>query len=174
MYFQIKGIRPMWVDVYENVVRGRNVNDVITFAELAEAIPHSSAPRAVIYRVRQELERQDHRTLESVRGEGWRVAEARDHERLGRAQWRRGRRRVARAGELAQAADRNMLTQDETNRLDALELNARQQADLMRRFERRLTETEQRLGTVEKEKAGHDDRISRLEEQLRRRGLIDS
>lgn len=172
--FDMKGDRPMWQVVYDKLVT-LDVGDVIKDAELSALLPDASegSVRSAFHRALRELETTHPRTLDRVRLIGYRVVEAREHERLARGQHKRARRRIGAALRKAHSADRTKLTREERRRLDAVEDQLGRQQEMIRRLDTRTKAIEERTAVNEKDTARQTDRIDALVDLLRRHGITD-
>lgn len=173
--FTPKGTVAEWRMVYEKTV-AMNEGDVITYDELSELLERDFlADRNPIYRATQEMEESDHRTLSCVRGVGYRIAAANEHERLARGHHKRSRKQLRKAVSKAASADRSKLTPDERQRIESLEMNLRQHADMIRRLDQRTSQQADELKALRREKDGDvaqlSERVDRLADLLARHGI---
>jgi len=177
--FEPKGDRAQWRVVYR-YISSLKVDDQVTDVELAGLLPEDAAEtswRSAFHRAMRELEQTHKRTFARVRGVGYRMVEAAEHEGLARAQHKRAKRRLAAAHSKAHSADRSRLKPDERLRIDAIELHLAQQQAMTRRLESRVERLQQGLQEARREHrediASVSDRVDRLAEQLERAGLRD-
>lgn len=101
---------PPWRVVYD-YIRGKEpaIDDVFSHEELQQVADAGDYYYATMARVSRELERHDKRTLETVRGEGYRyTAGVRHVERAGGYR-KRGKRAMSRALQLASSADYSVM-----------------------------------------------------------------
>lgn len=89
--FTAKADQAAWRTIYEHLV-AMKVGELLTHSDLAELIPHIIGPESSLRRAILELQNAHSRTLDNVRGEGWRIAHAREHAGIAR----KGRQRAAR------------------------------------------------------------------------------
>lgn len=172
--FTPKGDRPQWAVVYDRLA-GMAVGDIIRDEELLTLLPAASegSVRGAFHRAVREIEDRNQRTLDRVRTIGYRVVEAREHERLARGQHKRARRRLDAAIRKTRSADRSKLTREERQRIDAIEIQLGRQHDMIRRLDARVEQTEKRVAGTEKDTAALSDRIDRLNDLLRRHGITE-
>lgn len=177
--FEIIGDRPQWQVVYARLA-GMRIGDVIKHVELAELLPE--APMSSVYsafrRAVRECEDELRRTFTSVRGVGYAMAAAADHERLARGHHRRAKRQLKTAKRKATSADRSLLTREERARIDAVELNLSRQIEMTSRLESRVSRVENDLKAARREASTDaavlSERVDRLAELLERHGIGDS
>ena len=120
-------------------------------------------------RAQQELESAHQRTLACVRNVGYRIVEANEHEGLARHHHKKSRRQLKKASRRLSSADRSALTTEEAERVDRLESTVARHSDLLRRLDRR-TETLETAVDAKADAAATEDRLSRIEDLLRRDG----
>lgn len=123
---------------------GKPPGTVVTYEQMGEALGREFA-RSPIYMVAKKLELDHSRTLANVRGVGYRVAEARDHEGLGVAKAKSAGRKLKRAARTFASADRSQLTPEESARLDNLEVNTAALARHSTYVARRVTRIETKI-----------------------------
>lgn len=133
--------------------------------------------RMPIYRCIKELEDADRKTLVSVHGVGYKVANPNEHESLARRHHKSARRQVGKAVRKARSANRSLLSPVERAQIDAVEITLSRHADLIRRLDGRVAAVEkaqrQAKRDVEAKVGDVTDQVQRLEESLRRRGLLE-
>lgn len=173
--FKAKGDVPKWQMVY-NVLALAKPGDIITYDDLDAALEEDfRSNRHPLGRAVKELLEHDSRTVEVVRGEGYRIVEAREHERLARGRQKRARRQLSAGLRTARGTDRSSLTVDELMRLDRLEANIADQMEAMRRHESRIAKLEEVAKSGAKQKSSDDEqrdqRVERLYEALARAGI---
>lgn len=98
--------------------------------------------RDLVYRAIRALLEEDERTLEAVPNLGYRVVFPQEHERLAHGYQRGAKRKITKAIRTTRGTNRNGLTQDERSRLDAFELNLKQQQAALNRVRARVTVVE--------------------------------
>jgi hypothetical protein len=170
--FEVKGHQSQWKTIYDNLSK-MEVGDIVTHGELAAMLP--GVPRAsvrpALYRAVREMQVIRSRTLASVRGVGYRMVDANEHEFLAKGRRKSARRQLRKAQQVAAAADRSRLTPDERKRIDELEHHLARQADMLKRIDERQEKTEQRVAFTEKDVAKMNDRIQEMEALLKRHGF---
>lgn len=169
-YFQPKADVAQWRQVYERLA-SMKVGDVVTHEQLERMLPGAGdgSIKSAFYRAVQECETELHRTFASVRGVGYRMAEAREHERLAADHHRRARRQLKRSKRKVTSADRSQLTREERARFDALELNLARQMEMTSRLEARVkTESRERRAAD----AELSERVDKLTALLERHGIL--
>lgn len=135
------------------------------------------ANRQPIYRCMKEMEDNDQKTLQSVHGVGYQVANPQDHEALARRHHKSARRQVTKARRKARSANRNLLTSTEAAHIDAIEITLSRHEDLIRRLDGRVTNIEKaqkEARVVTEKKIGDVSSIAqRTVEALIRKGYLD-
>jgi hypothetical protein len=176
--FDVKGDRPQWCTVYERLA-GMSIGEVIKHDELAGLLP--AAPAASVgsafRRAVREAEIELSRTFSSVRGIGYVMAAAADHERLARGHHRRAKRQLKSAKRKASSADRSLLTREERARIDAVELNLSRQIEMTSRLESRVSRVEDELKAARRQQSSESaelsERVDKLAELLERHGIAE-
>lgn len=173
--FEIKGDQAEWRIIYAKALT-LNVDDVLTYEDLNDLLDREFLiSRSPIYRAITELEKVDSRTLANVKGVGFRVAAANEHEGLARVHHKRSRRQLRKAVGKAASADRSALTPEERKRIDGLELSLRQHSQMIRRLEQRDEHRAAEIKALRREKnsdvAELSERVDRLAELLNRHGI---
>lgn len=176
--FETKGTRAEWVLVYEALTK-LGVGDTLPFEDLDALLGRDFRnDRNPIYRATKELEVNDKRTVDSVRGVGYRIVEAREHEGLARRHHKRSRRQLTKAVAKAASADRAALTVEERKRIDGMELSLRQHAQMIRRLSERDEQREQQIKTLRRDTnadvAALSERVDRLTDLLERHGVTEA
>lgn len=161
-----------WRTVYEHLAT-MSVGDVITHEQLAGLLPEAaeSSLRSAFYRAVKELEDENSRTFASVRGVGYRMAEAREHEGLAQDHHRRSRRQLGRAKRKLISADRSRLTPDEKARFTALEVHVSQQQEMLRRLSAKQTAMQEVQVKTSGDVAAISEQVERLTALLERHGI---
>ena len=138
--FDLKGDRAQWCTIYEHI-SGMAIGETITHDELAALLPDApeGSVRGAFHRAVRECETANHRTFSNVRGVGYRMVDAAEHERLARDHHKRAKRQLKSSRRKVVSADRSRLTREERARFDAIELN----------LSRHIEMTNRRLDTVE-------------------------
>lgn len=172
--FEIKGDRAQWVLVYD-ALAALEVGKILTYEELDAILKRDfREDRSPIYRAIRQLEIEDRRTVVSVRSEGYRVIEAREHEALARHHHKKSRRQLGKAVDKAASANRSALTADERKRMDGLEMNLRQHSQMIRRLEQRDEQRQSEIKSLRRDTstdfAEMSERLDHLEDLLTRHG----
>lgn len=172
MPFEVKGEMPQWRVLFE-FLRTLGVGDIVSDEQLADLLPDApeGSVRSAYFRARRELQDECRRSMDRVRGKGYRIVEAREHADLAKRQHKRARNRLKAAIAEVHSADRSRLTHEERRRMDEMEIHLARQADNIKRLEAKQSATEQRVAMAEKDNAIVHDRIDRLRDQLRRQGI---
>lgn len=173
--FEPKGDAPEWQLVYD-VISQKNINDIVTHEELSEALGRDFlANRSPFYKAQKVMLEQKLRALSPVLGIGYRVVEAKDHERLARKEHKSGRRKVKKALGLVKHADRSEMTPEVRQKFDAIQVNLAGQDDFIRRIDIRtqrhetaIRASQENQRALEDKVESQDERVARLEDQQRR------
>ena len=167
--FDVKGDRAQWRVIYDRL-SDMKVGEVIKYDEIVGLLPEAAEGswRGAFNRAVKEMEAAMSRSFDNVRGVGYRMVAANEHERLARRHHKRAKRQLVRSVSKAHSADRSQLTRDERARLDALELNLAQQVELTKRLTARIQrETQERKSEV----AAVSDKVDRLAALMERHGI---
>lgn len=176
--FRTKGDVAQWKVLY-GYLSLLKVGDQVKDEELIARLPDAAEGswRSAFFRAVKELEREDKRTFARVRGVGYRMIEAREHEGEARKQHKRARRRLASAHAKVHSADRSRLTPEERQRMDAMELHLAQQQQLTKRLDARVDRLQEDLKEARREHkqdlASVSERVDKLAEQLARAGIAE-
>ena len=173
--FETIGDKAQWALVYD-ALAGLEVGKTLTYEELDLILKRDfREDRSPIYRAAKQLENEDHRTVVSVRNQGYRVVEAREHEALARHHHKKSRRQLGKAVAKAASADRSALTTDERKRIDGLEMSLRQHSQMIRRLEQRDEQREAQIKALKRDTSADvaelSERVDRLSELLERHGV---
>lgn len=144
--FQPKGAQAQWKTIFERLST-MDIGQQVTDEELIALLPDAAEGswRGATLRAIKECETELKRSFTRVRNVGYRMVHAREHEQLVTQQRTRARRRLTAGQRKAHAADRTLLSPEERRRMDALEMNMAQQADMLKRLDRGLkTERQER------------------------------
>lgn len=178
MIFEPKDGTPEWEKVYQ-VLLPKQVGDLVTYAELSDALSRDFlAARGPLTRASDELLRVNQRALENVRGAGYRVVQAREHEVLASRQQRSARRRARKAHDLVSHVDRSGLTGDEINRFQRLEMGYAMHEQILKAHADRLDHLAAKVDAITGRQPGarssddlrRDERLERLEDAIRQMG----
>lgn len=174
--FDIKGDRAQWRTIFEHIA-SMNIGDVVIYEQLAGLLPDAPEPsvRSAFRRAVQECELELKRTFANVRGVGYKMAAANEHERLARGHHTRAKRQLKTAKRKAGSADRSLLTREERARIDAVELNLSRQIEMTNRLEARVAKVETDLQTARREQrtdsAQLAERVDKLADLLAKHGI---
>jgi hypothetical protein len=173
--FHSKSDRAEWRIIYDEV-RKMSSGDVLTYDRLTELLGRDfHTNRTPLTRAMQELEDADQRTLACERGVGYRIAAATEHETLARKHSTRSRRQLTKAAAKARSADRSALSPEQARRLDDLELQFSQHAELLDRLDERDRKRAAEIRQLRRDTTGDiadlSDQITKLAQTLRRHGI---
>lgn len=174
--FQPVGDRARWQVLYE-LLCSTNIGQVLTYEAMAGALGISAGRdraliRTAIGRAAEELELVDHRAIEAVRNEGYRVVEAIEHLRLARGHQKRAKRSLHRGHAKVVYVDLRGLDAEARREFGvvadafALQLDLNRRLDIrQRRLEEAVNGISQGVGRPEAEIAELRGRLERLEER---------
>jgi hypothetical protein len=121
------------------------VDGILTYDAMEELLGFDVRNRRdLVYRAIRALLEENERTLEAVPNQGYRVVYPQEHERLAHGYQRGAKRKITKAIRTTKGTNRNGLTQEERTRLDAFELNLKQQQAALNRVRARVTKVEQK------------------------------
>jgi len=166
-YFQPKGEKAEWEMIYD-YLKSKEKGALISYKELSKVINRDFASnRSPIYRAMKEMEIEDDRSLLNVRGYGYKITIAQDHEGLAFLHHKKSRRQMNTAKRKITSADMTQLSQAERARFREIELALSQQAEMIKRLDKRVTVVE------EKQKTQGDTtaRLDKLIDALKRHGI---
>jgi hypothetical protein len=176
--FEVKGDRAQWRMVFDALV-DMKIGDTITDDEIAALLPDAAegSIRGAFYRAQTEMENERKRSFARVRGVGYRMVQAVEHGDLARQQHRKAKRRLKAAHRKAHSADRSLLTQEERQRIDALEINLSRQRDMISRLSGRVEKLDASLKDARRDQkadaAQLSDRVDRLAALLEKHGITE-
>lgn len=157
----------LWHGIHDHALK-LAPNDIITYQQLTNILGYDpSTPgqsRTPIYVASKHLLEDHNRTLVAVRGKGYRVAPASEHERLARGQQHAARRRIGKAVALATHVDFHALTPKQQKAVDAI-------AHVLKGQQAMLDRHDEQIGRVETSVRRVDDRIAALEAVLAQHGI---
>lgn len=177
--FEIKGDRPQWQVIYQHI-SAMNPGDVIKYDELAGLLPDApeGSVRPAFYRAVRECETENKRSFCNVRGVGYRMVDANEHERLARTHHKRAKRQLKSGKRKASAADRSRMTREERSRIDAVELNLSRQIEMTSRLTSRVEKVESDLKAARREQrtdtAALSERVDQLAGLLAKHGITEN
>ena len=165
--FTPKGEQPLWQAVYDHAMT-LEPGELIGWDRLTVILGYDPQPagasRTPILTASKRLLTDHGRTLVSVRGKGYRVAHAKEHEGIGRGFQRSAQRKLRRGVEVTTCVDRNALTESQRSSLDALAHVLASQNAMLKRHDARI-------GVVETVTQDQDARLDVLEATLRKHGI---
>jgi len=149
-----------------------DIGDTLTYDELSDLLGRDFlTSRTPIYAATKWLERERRRTVDNVANVGYRIVEAAEHLDLGKRHHKKARRQMRRTIDRLASADRNLLDAEQVARIDSIEGTVRQQADVIRRIDKRVSKVEAAQATTVQQVDEHAERLARLEEALQRHGI---
>jgi hypothetical protein len=165
------GEQAEWKVIYDHL-RAQQPGYVVTFEKLDELLGRSfKNGRGPIYRAQQELEENYSRTLSSVRGQGYRVAQAEEHLTIGLNHSRRARKQLKRGVEVVEAADHSKLTPSMIDRAEAASYTMSKVMEFLGKMAKQVDDNTVAIAKTSEVQEKADDRITKLEELLKRRGI---
>ncbi|MEO3922662.1 hypothetical protein ABGB07_02085 [Micromonosporaceae bacterium B7E4] len=176
--FEVKGDRAQWRTIFEHI-SGMQPGEVVKYDELAGLLPDApeGSVRSAFYRAVRECEAELKRTFANVRGVGFKMVDANEHERLARVHHKRAKRQLKTGKRKAASADRSRLSREERARIDAIELNLSRQIEMTNRLQDRVAKVETDLKVARREQrtdsAALADRVDRLALLLEKHGIAD-
>jgi len=175
LVFTPKGERAEWRVIYDEA-RKLAPGDVLSYGRLSQVLGRDvRSGRVPVERVIRELQQADSRTLVCVRGQGYRIAAATEHEHLARRHSARSRRQLAKAAAAARSANRAELSPEQARRLDELEMQFSQHAGMLRRLDARDRQREAEIRQLRRDTSGGlatlSGQVSRLADVLQRHGI---
>ena len=165
--FEPKGDQSQWQTIYDHAVN-LAPGDLIDWDKLTTLLGYDpsvpGASRSPILTAAKHLLQNHDRTLVSVRGKGYRIAKAEEHEGIARSGQQSARRKIRNAVAVTTHVDRNALTPAQQQSLDALAHVLSRQNAMLKRYDRRIT-------AVEASDQQQDARLDVLEATLRKHGI---
>lgn len=172
--FQPLGAEARWRPVYRHLST-LSIGDVLDYSllcELAGTGTDLSVARGEVYRAIQELEDQHHRTAANVRGVGYRVVDAPEHEWIAESHRRRSGRQLGKARRKYRSADRARLTPELRERFEQHELRLGQVEAMIRRLHKRQALVEEKADTTAAAQGLLAADMAKVKEILGRHGLL--
>lgn len=169
--FTPKGDVAEWRLVYDEITKLKS-DEIITVEQLEKILGRSlEKNRSPVYRAIKELQRNQQRTLVTVRGTGYRVAKADEHFGLVLAYSDRARSDLKRGVAIADATDRSLLKGDAAERLDAVANLATRAVEFLGIMAKQVDQHTKLIEAVKTEGKDTSERVAALEETLQRHGL---
>lgn len=162
--FEKKGEIPAWEVLY-NAFHNRDYNARITKSEIQELLKDYKEWRTPIYLFVRKLEERDHKTLRTVRGEGYLIARPNEHTDLGAKRVLRARRQTAKGRRTLGATNISLLTPTERSELANMESKVNR---IMKAINKRTEEAEVRAKEKAKENDDIREHLSDIEAKLAR------
>lgn len=174
---EVKGIAPEWELLY-SALRETPAGGIVTYAQLDDALGRDfRSSREPLDKARKALEREDNRTIQSVRDQGYRVVEGDAQIALANARSKRARRQINKGLHTSRTADRNKMSEKAIEWADRIERNMEFANERLTRMEAKATRTEVRVENVEgrvsdiEVTSKHDrdtfqDRLAKLQAQI--------
>lgn len=149
---------------------------VLTYKDLAKALELDppvdlGIVRRAAYDANRRLRRESHRSLEAVRGEGYRVLHAREHASQARRHQQKARRQVTRSLEVVKATDVRELTEAERRVHDSLEVLTAALVGAMRYVDGRFRRQESAIEQLQEDAERTSERLAIIEAGLRAAGV---
>lgn len=175
--FQPIGDQARWRLLYE-ILRELDYDEQITYERMAEAldvdpVKDRGTIQVAMYRAAKELSLVNDRSIESVRGVGYRVVTPEEHVSLSRRQQRRSGRALTRAQRHVQHVDLSQMSPEGRSIVHAVSRALTWQQEAMRRLDIRQRDLEQVTKTVAEqgrqtaeETAENSSQLAKLEARL--------
>lgn len=170
--FEPKGDVAEWRAIFD-LIKDKKPDDVIPLEDIEDALGRSlGSNRGPVYRAIKELEKSQYRTLATVRGVGYRVARPEEHLDLGLSHSRSARKQLRRGLQRAEATNRGELEPVAAARLEAFEATTSRLVQFIGRMAVAVDDHAKRIDTLESDKDKTSERVSVVEEALKRQGLL--
>lgn len=167
--------------------QGEMVYDLLRHLDFGDTLTYETVERETgldlrsnrgpMYDAIKRLEDGDQRTAECVTSVGYRVVQPVEHGRLALKHHRRSRRQLRQASRKVASADRTKMTATEAQRLNDLQVVVSRHEQTLGRITRQMKQMDDAIKQSrqeQQEKHGElSDQVSRLEEALRKRNLLD-
>lgn len=166
-HFKPIGELARWRVLYNKLI-SKKTDEQITYLEAAEELGLDSeldkpTIRSAFHRAGTELERVNKRCIAPVRGVGYRVVQAREHQELAVRHQGKAQRATKRGLSKARNTNRNELNANERARLDQVELVLGRQAAFNKEVAKRLQHHDAALTALDQRV---DERSERTDEEL--------
>lgn len=171
--FTPAGERARWRIIYDHI-RGREIGDVITYDELAEALDLEPVKdrhtiQLAMRRAAAELETADKRVVDAVPNVGYRIIEPEGQLVLARRHQRKSNRSLARGRSKAENVDFNLIPAETRKAFEVVVSAIAMQQDFNRRLDIRQRNLEQALDSVTKQTGEDRERTDAELAELRAR-----
>lgn len=172
--FEPKGDVAQWRVVYDMLVK-LEIGDLLRYEDLLEALDMKARERVrgPVRKAAAVWGEEFHRALVPVYGIGYRVAEPTEHELIARKHHRKSRRALGRSRAAIRDVDRSLLTPAERARFDRMEVELSRHSDMIKRIDLKQEKIQKTIEADRAARQATDDKVARLEEALRRRGIVD-
>lgn len=171
MPFEPKGDVAEWRTVYDHL-RKLEPGAIISTEDLEELLGRPLGQnRGPIYRATRELEENDSRTIATVRGTGYRIAEASENLGLALSHSSRARQQLRRGLRRAESADRRALTPSVAARLEAFEATTSRLVEFLGHMSKTVDQQGEQIQGLKKETEETSERVKAVENALKRHGL---
>lgn len=169
--FEPKGDVAEWRLVYDHL-KDLERGSVVTIESIEELLGRPLGQnRSPVYRAIRELEENNSRTIATVRGIGYRIADPNEHLGLGLSHSGRARRQLRRGLQRAESADRGGLAPAAAARLEAFEATTSRLVEFLGRMSKAVDQQGERIENLAQDTQETSERVKAVEEALRRHGL---
>lgn len=170
--FESIGESARWRILY-NLLSGREVDDVLTYEEMGEALgldPRRDRHTLQVstQRAAKELEQVDKHAIEAVRNIGYRIVEPEEHLRLARSHQRRSSRSLVRGHSKVINVDLTDVAPEIQHAFQVVAAAFAMQMEFNRRTDVRQKKLETALQTINERSTRTDQEVSELRERLER------
>jgi chaperonin cofactor prefoldin len=166
------GEKARWRTVYDLLRKG-TVGDVITYAEMAEALEvhperDRNILRSAVPRAAREFEEVDNHAITPVRNVGYRVVEASEHMGLAKVHQRKSSRQLRRSRSKVVHVDMNALSPELQRLFGAAGQLLALQMDFNRRMDIRQKRIEEAVSTITVRTDRSEEEVAELRRRLER------
>lgn len=170
--FKPKDTRAQWEKVYD-LLAPLDIGDVLTYEAITEAldVDHINKVRNAVTKAANEWGKEKHRAIKVVNRVGYRVVSATEHETLARSHHKRSRRQMAKGLQVIRNTDRSLLSPQDRERFDRVEMQMARQASEIRRIDLRQREMDRVFAEEQTARRVSEEKIARMQEALRRHGI---
>ena len=166
------GEKPRWEYIYDELST-LDIGDTLTYERLYELldVTDRTIVRPPFYKAAQVWGQEAKRALRPIPNIGYRVVDASEHEHIAKGQHRSARRKLRKSRQTLANADRSRLNDEERQRFDRMEATLGRHEDLIRRLDGRTAKVEKAVAESKRKHNVTDERITALEDALRRHGI---
>jgi len=170
------GEQARWKTVYE-LLRDAPVDTIVTYGEMAEAlnldpVKDRHTVQMAMRRAAQELERENKRTVDVVRNEGYRIVEPREHLALARRHQKKAGRSLSRGHSKVINVDLSGVDPEVRHALEITAQAFSLQMDFNRRFAVRQAQLEDAVrditNTQSADRKRSEEEVAQLRERIER------